>query len=347
MTSMQLSGGFILLALISQAAAFAQGPDAWDREAAQKEIDGMRRYAWALCSSTADGLRKMPAEEFPAVHAFLRDFDDARKGVDPEQAPSEWQTISINSLAIRSPNYWAAVYGVEPAAPLMMWFHSALHAINGEVAPTLYSQLLAVRSPTDKPKEMSRLIVSSSRLIVMGDKAVQVGVRFHDQEEYDKAEKVFRDVLSVIPSHSLALYELGNTLRKKDRSKAGQVAAQLQFDRAKQVDSFRIEAYQGSFSGEEIKRFSVLRSQAKPAWDVFMQTSSKQDSVQQLEQLSSQLQAAGLHELGLLVRQLVVAHRETSYNEDDLRFIEGSLQALMPEEDFEAMLKGLASERKN
>ena len=78
-----------------------------------------------------------------------------------------------------------------------------------------------------------------------------------------------------------------------------------------------------------------------------MQTSSKQDSVQQLEQLSSQLQAAGLHELGLLVRQLVVAHRETSYNEDDLRFIEGSLQALMPEEDFEAMLKGLASERKN
>ena len=59
----------------------------------------------------------------------------------------------------------------------------------------------------------------------MGDKAVEVGVRFHDQEEYDKAEKVFRDVLSVIPSHSLALYELGNTLRKKNRSKAGQVAA--------------------------------------------------------------------------------------------------------------------------
>jgi hypothetical protein len=188
---------------------------------------------------------------------------------------------------------------------------------------------------------MSRLIVSSSRLITMGAKAVQVGVKFHDQEEYDKAEEVFRDVLSVIPSHSLALYELGNTLRKKDRSKAGAAAAQARFDMAKQVDPFRVEAYQGSFSFEEMKRVSVLRSQTKPAWDAFMQTSPKQDTVEQLERLSSPLQDAGLHELGLLVRQLVVAHRETSYNEDDLQFIKASLQALMPEKDVEAILKRL------
>ena len=154
-------------------------------------------------------------------------------------------------------------------------------------------------------------------------------------------------MLRVIPSHSLALYELGNTLRKKDRSRAGTAAAQARFDMARQVDPFRVEAYQGSFSIEEMKRVSVLRSQAKPAWDVFMQTSPKQDSVQQVERLSSQLQDAGLHELGLLVRQLVVVHRETSFNEDDLQFIRASLQALMPEEDFEAVLKGLARKRNN
>jgi hypothetical protein len=188
---------------------------------------------------------------------------------------------------------------------------------------------------------MSRLIVSSSRLITMGDKAVQVGVRLHDQEEYDKAEKIFRDVLSVVPSHSLALYELGNTLRKKDRSKAGTAAAQTQFDMAKQVDPFRVEAYQGSFGIDEIKQLSVLRSQAKPAWDKFMQTAPNQDTVEGLERLSSQLQAAGLHELGLPVRQLVAAHRENSYTEDDLQFIKVSLQALMPEEDFAAVLKAL------
>jgi hypothetical protein len=87
----------------------------------------------------------------------------------------------------------------------------------------------------------------------------------------------------------------------------------------------------------------LLRSEAKPAWDKFMQTPPKQDTVEQLERLSSQLQAAGIHELGLLVRQLVAAHRENSHNEDDLQFIKVSLQSLMPEEDFEAVLKGLAS----
>ena len=72
-----------------------------------------------------------------------------------------------------------------------------------------------------------------------------------------------------------------------------------------------------------------------------MQTSPKQDSVEQLERLSSQLQGAGIHELGLLVPQLVVARRENSYNEHDLRFIKPSLEALMPQHDFEAVLKGL------
>ena len=178
----------------------------------------------------------------------------------------------------------------------------------------------------------------------MGDKAVQIGVKFHDQEKYDKAEMIFRDVLSVIPSHSFALYELGNTLRKKDRSKAGVAAAQLQFDRAKRVDPFRIEAYQGSFRGDEIWQFSALRSKAKPPWGRFVQTPPGQDSVVQLEGLSSQLQAAGLHEIGLLVRQLVAAHRENSYNDDDLQFIKASLQSLMHQDDLEAVLKRLAEE---
>jgi hypothetical protein len=335
-----MSAAFVLITLISQT-AFAQEPVAWEKEAAQKEIDGMRRYAWALSGKIGDSLKKAPVEDFPAVHAFLRDFHDARKAVDPEQAPSEWKTIDVEAVAIRNPNYWAAVYEAAPADPLMMWFHASLHAVNGQVAPTLYSQLLAAHSPVNTPQkeEMSRLIVSSSRLIMMGEKAVGVGVKLHDQEEYDKSAKVFRDVLSVIPSHSLALYELGNTLKRKD----GGAAAQSQFDQAKRVDPFRTEAYQGSFSFDEIQRLSLLRSEAKPAWDKFMQTPPKQDTVEQLERLSSQLQAAGIHELGLLVRQLVAAHRENSHNEDDLQFIKVSLQSLMPEEDFEAVLKGLAS----
>ena len=78
MTYMRLSGCSILLTLISQM-AFAQGSDTRDREAAQKEIDGMRRYAWALANSTAEGLKKMPEDEFPAVHAFRRALHPVRQ----------------------------------------------------------------------------------------------------------------------------------------------------------------------------------------------------------------------------------------------------------------------------
>ena len=38
MTSFQLSGSFVLLTLISQAVAFAQGPVTWGREAADDSI---------------------------------------------------------------------------------------------------------------------------------------------------------------------------------------------------------------------------------------------------------------------------------------------------------------------
>jgi tetratricopeptide (TPR) repeat protein len=338
--------GPVVLTLISQL-ALAQEPVAWDKAAAQKEIDGMRRYAWVMSEGVAGTLEKSPADKFPGIHAFVRDFRDARKEVDSEKDPSEWKTIDVEALAIRNPNYWSAVYEVAPADPLMMWFHAALYAVNGQVARTRYSQLLALRSPLDSPwkKEMLRLIVSSERLITMGDQAVKNGVRLHDQEKYDEAAKVYRDVLSVIPSHSFALYELGYTSRMRDRGKEGRTVAQTYFDRARQVDPFRVEAYQGTFNRDEFQRMSALRSRAKPAWEKFLQTPLDQSTLSELEQLSSHLQAAGLYDLGLIVRQLVVARRENSFNEDDLGFIEAGLQGLMPQGDFDAILKRLGGQR--
>ena len=244
MLRIRLLGSFLLCLLISPA-TFAQETPAWEKEAAQREIDGMRHYAWVVSDAIADRLKQSPAEDFPAIHAFLQDFATARQGIDPKQSPRKWKAIDVDALALGNPNYWAAVYEIEPAAPIMLWLHATLYAVNGQVAPTLYSQIIAIHSPIETPqkKEMSRLIISSSRLMTMGEKAVRVGVELHDKEEYVQAAEVFRDVLSVIPSHSLALYELGNTLRAKDQGKAGRAAAQAQFDRAKHVDPFRIEAY--------------------------------------------------------------------------------------------------------
>ncbi len=338
--------GLAILMSLSQLAV-AQQPVPWEKEAAQKEIDGMRRYAWVISDGIAGTLAKSPADKFPAIHAFVRDFRDARKDIDPDEAPSEWETIDVEALAIRNPNYWSALYEVAPADPLMMWFHTTLYAVNGEVPRTRYSQLLALHSPVDSPwkKEMVRLIVSSSRLSTMGDKAVKAGVLLHDQERYDEAAKVYRDVLSVIPSHPFALYELGYTSRSRDKSKEATAVAQTYFDRARHVDPFRVEAYQGTFRGDEMRHVLAVRSKAKPAWEKFLRTSANEVDSEQLETLSSSLQAAGLYDLGLIVRQLVVARRDSSFNAEDLQFIEASLKALIPQGDFKATLKRLGGQR--
>jgi hypothetical protein len=221
--------------------------------------------------------------------------------------------------------------------------------VNGQVHRTFYSQQLAMHSPIDTPwkKEMPRLMVSAGRLIKIGNVAVHSGTKLHNQEKYDEAAKVYRDVLSVVPSHSLALYELGYTLRTSAKGEGGRgkKAEEPFFDKAKRFDPFMMSAYQGSFRADEFKRFQTLRSKAKPSWGEFSQTPPARDSVKQLERLSSHLQAAGLHDLALIVRQLVVAHREKSFNDNDRRFIETSLKSLVPEGDFDSTLKRLSGER--
>ena len=333
---------FLLPAIILQTAS-AQELPAWDKDATTKEIDGLRRYAWVLSDGIGKTLEKAPSATFPAVSAFMRDFRKARRDLDPDGPPSNWKLINVDTLAIHNPNYWSAVYEITPADPLLMWFHASLYALNGQAHRTFYSQQLAMHSPVETPfrKEMPRLMVSAGRLISMGNVAVQNGTKLHDLEQYDEAAAVYRDVLSVVPSHSLALYELGYSLEAgtKEKGGSGQKVAKPYFAKAKRFDPFMMSAYQGNFSAEEFKRFQALSTKAKPSWDRFSQTSPAQDSVKQLELLSSHFQDAGLHDLALIVRQLVVAHRENSYNGDDLRFIKASLQALMPQDDIEAILK--------
>jgi hypothetical protein len=108
-----------------------------------------------------------------------------------------------------------------------------------------------------------------------------------------------------------------------------------------------MSAYQGSFRADEFKRIQVLRTKAKPSWDEFSQTPPARDDVKQLDLLSSNLQAAGLHDLALIVRQLAVAHREKSFNDDDRRFIETSLKSLVPKVTSLQPSSGLAASAKN
>ena len=319
----------------------------WDKETAQKEIDGMRRYAWVISESVANALQQAPADQFPGIHAWLADFQQVRQGFDPESEPSQWELIDLDALVSGNANYWAAVYEVAPANPLMMWLHSSLFAVNGEIPRTSYLQTLALHSPGESKwkKEMQRLLVSSTRLNRLGEQAFPAGLEFFREEKFNQAAKVFEDVLSVIPSHSLSLYELGNAQRKIDSGPTGTTKAQTLFDRAKQFDPFLIEAYQGSFKPQEFKVFGNLGSKTLPAWRKFQRRLPEEDTLPQMEALSSDLQAGGVHDLALVARQLAVAHRDGSYSAEDRAFLETNLERLLSEADVKKILNQLQTKK--
>ena len=52
----------------------------------------------------------------------------------------------------------------------------------------------------------------------------------------------------------------------------------------------------------------------------------------------------GVPELALVARQLAVAHRDGSYNDEDRAFLEINLKRLLPEADVKTILKRLQSE---
>ena len=108
--------------------AFSQEVSLWKKEAATKEINGLRRYGWALADGIGKTLENAPSDTFPAVNVFMRDFRTAFADVDPDVTPEKWKLIDVETQVIHNPNYWAAVYEIAPADPLLMWFHASLYA---------------------------------------------------------------------------------------------------------------------------------------------------------------------------------------------------------------------------
>ena len=314
---------------------------AWPREAAQKESSGMRRYSLAVCQSLLRSFADLPADQFSGSRAFASDFDAAIAMINPDAEPAEWTALEIGKLVVHNPNYWRAVYEQDPGAPLMMWLHSALHGLRGEIHSVLYTQILLQRSQQDVSAEMSRLLISALKLIRFGEQANQIGVKLHDQEKYAEAETHYRDVLSVIPNHSQTLYELGYSVRQKIGGREGDIAAQQIFNEARTQDPFRLSAWQGSFKGDELQQMLTLRSEAKPRWDKLIRSKADDVTLEQLESLSEQLQMSGVHELALLTRQIVVVRRGGKFTEADAEFVGRSLQGLMPEHDFADVLAKL------
>lgn len=108
------------------------------------------------------------------------------------------------------------------------------------------------------------------------------------------------------------------------------------FAKAPRHDPFQMMAYQGD-NKEVIQGFLVLTKRGKP----LVKDWKTQVNDEVIEQLASACQEAGIHELALLTRQVLVARR-VNYAPADHPFITRSLTKLAPGETTEGVLKRLA-----
>ncbi len=330
--------GFSLIAtlLMIESVVCGQDPAAWDSAKAANEDEGLRLYSMNLSNEIADAMREASEESFPRIHAFVEMYDKAYAAIDEEKPVSSWPAVNVQKLVVHNGDYWRAFYEVRPGDPLLMMFHSARYGCNGQASRTFYSEQIAIHTPveTNVREKLFWLMILGRRVMSLGDGGVVAGDELADKEQWQQAVDTYDSVLSAIPKHAFALFALAQLADKTPAKMVKLDKKQLLRDSRRQ-DPFRVEAYQGDFSVSEFKEMMTLRRSALPAWRAFQNAGTETPySFGKLEELSFSLQAAGLHELALLVRQLVVARRPGSYSDADSEFIKKSLAVLCPDDDF-------------
>ena len=170
MTRLSLVVGLLLILFLLPDAG-AQTSEAWNPDAVQETMDGMRRRALDFLHQIEIRLKARPEAEFPAGHRFLTVLQTAATEIDIEQPPSKWKSLDTERLMNRNPAYWAAVLEAEPADPEWMALPAVVHAVNGSIHLVLYYQRLSnsARPGNGKRDEQSAVFKSAERLIQAGN----------------------------------------------------------------------------------------------------------------------------------------------------------------------------------
>jgi hypothetical protein len=191
------------------------------------------------------------------------------------------------------------------------------------------------------------------------NKAVSAGVALYDRGDKRSALEKYRSAIKVWPQNSMAHYELGLTLRSLALEERGDKVPKLGgievrenlpaipevencFAQSRRHDPLRVEAYQGS--GKDVLARLVAIAACREAWDPIATSGGTLVADEIVVRFSEASQQAGLHELALVARQVVVS-RQGRLSRTDHTFIAKSLRALARGAASEAALKFLDNPR--
>ena len=325
-----------------------------------KTMDSARANGWRLAQISIQNLEAGKSDDFPGIACWLKDLDRATKGIDLKVSSDKWPAIDTDALVDHNPNFWRAYYEIAPGDPGLAMLHGGLLLTAGEATRASHLAAVALQRPgIPKPVQqgLEYLIASAQSYGAKSNDLVTRGTKLHDKEDYEGALKEYRAALALWPQNGWAHYEVGYTLREQKMVQAGQKKlppntivengpqnapeVEAAFARSRKYDPLQWKAYQGS-DPEALKALFPLAKKGMPAWQKLIKNVKQKQKDEVLEDLAAALQEAGIHDLALATRQILVARRKT-YAPADHPFITTSLRKLAPGKQTEQILKRLAT----
>lgn len=312
------------------------------------ELDAARRAGWDTVSILAHSMTVSDARRFPGIHAWLKEFRAAGgvPGKRPAGAPPP--TVDASRLSVRSPVFWRAYFEMTPGDSGAMLLHAGLLLGAGEVSRAAYVLIAARQSPAiDKEMRnaVDTLLEFCQAALSRSAQEVAQAAKLHDAGSAVAAAARLREALGLWPANALAHYELGLALVAQQYTQAGRKppprarlsihsdlapspAALEAYAKARAHDPLLIRAYQGGESqGGDV--FFVLGKKVRPSWEQIARTTEPKIPNDELEKLANALAEAGIAELSLAVRQVLVG-REGGYDDQDRKNVVAALRSLAP-----------------
>lgn len=327
---------------VAAAASAADAPAA----KAEAQIDPMMealKTGATVAQTFTSYLKPHATTKFPGILAWMTGAGATLAGLDRERPTEAWRSLDPDQFITRNPAWWQAFYEISPADPGLALLQGGGLLCAGDPQRAMEVLRLSLNH-ADLDAAASKIIVTlmqyAGAYMEPSHAMVREGVALHDKGDFIGAIAKYDAALKVWPRNGWALYEKGFSVRLNERKDDFPPVTVAMFKRSREVDPFQWSAWQGVV--KEIPGLKEMQAVVRPVWEQSKSDLNYRMSDEELATMADALQLAGVHDLALITRQMLVQHRGR-YAPEDHPFIARSLRRLVPGDRTEATLAKLAS----
>jgi tetratricopeptide (TPR) repeat protein len=288
-------------------------------------------------------LKPNATTEFPGTLAWVYGAGATIEGLDKENPTDAWRSLDPDQLITHNAAWWEAYYEVAPGDPGLALLHGSTLLCAGDAQRAMQVLRLALNHE-DLDEGSARIIISvmqhAGAYMEPSHALVRDGLVLHDKHDYLGAIAKYDAALKIWPRNAWALYEKGLSVRMHERKDDLPPLVVSLFARSRAVDPFQWSAWQGTV--KDIPGLKEMHGFVRPLWEKSLKDLNYRMNDDELTKLADTLQLAGVDDLALVTRQILIQHRGR-YAPADHPFIAKSLRRLVPGDRTEATLSRLAS----